>query len=82
MDNCYGEYIDKWLSGIYAEILFWKEYIEERGGIYTNEYGRITQKDAGFVLEEDIPDEKKGMIYQFADVGSGPFPIVVLYLEK
>lgn len=73
MDNCYGEYIDKWLSGIYAEILFWKEYIEERGGIYTNEYGRITQKDAGFVLEEDIPDEKKGMIYQFADVGSGPF---------
>ena len=44
MDNCYGEYIDKWLSGIYAEILFWKEYIEERGGMYWKRIYRTKRK--------------------------------------
>lgn len=66
--------LDSWLNGVYSEIKFWDNMIKTDGGIYDkNKWHNTINKNRPFVLEDEIPAELNGKIFDFIDVGSGPF---------
>lgn len=73
MTEKYGDYIEKWLGGIGNEILFWKEYMQDKGGIYKKDFLEVTRPNREFAFEEEIPEDKLGKRLKFVDVGAGPF---------
>lgn len=73
MSEEYKQYYKKWLSGLESEIVFWKSYMEEQGGIYFYGYEKTISPNRKFELEDEIPIENFGKDYSFVDVGSGPF---------
>ena len=60
MTEKYGDYIEKWLGGIGNEILFWKEYMQDKGGIYKKDFLEVTRPNREFAFEEEIPEDKLG----------------------
>ena len=72
MQENYEQYINEWLEGIQSEILFWKEYMEEKGGIYKNGFVTTTQKNRKFVWENEITEEKQGEIFKPVSGGLRP----------
>lgn len=69
----YEEYLDKWLSGLESEIVFWKRYMETGGDIYFEGFKDQTEKNKHFTLERYLDGLSKTEKIRFIDIGSGPF---------
>lgn len=73
MNSDYREYLDKWMSGLEDELIFWNDYMVTKGDIYSEEYNQTVDLNKKFVLENDIDEQYFGKDFKFIDVGSGPF---------
>ena len=73
MNSDYREYLDKWMSGLEDELIFWNDYMVTKGDIYSEEYNQTVELNKKFVLENDIDEQYFGKDFNFIDVGSGPF---------
>lgn len=69
----YRKNLDKWAEGLFDEMLFWEDFMDNDGGPYdASLLENYLSNDGKFVLEKFLPDDPEKE-FDFIDVGSGPF---------
>src|SRR5690606_20763602 len=71
-------YLETWLEGIRAEIIFWKHFIDTKGSEWETNWDDLISDERKFALDAYIETENT----KFLDAGSGPFSSCGLKTEK